>query len=90
MPCPTCDHTMTQLGCQTSGNPFFLCPRCGTTKTCDGIVAVPALVEFCRRFPADLWGRSVQPGTVTLADILAAWEKTGIQEAINVPGERGL
>lgn len=88
MACPTCDHTMTEMGCRTSGNPFFICPRCGTAKTCDGVVVVPALVEFCRGFISELWSRSVAPGTVGLADIIAAWEKRGIHEAINVPADR--
>lgn len=90
MPCPTCDHTMTELGCRTTGSPFFVCPRCGTAKLCDGVVVVPALVDACRLFPPDLWSRSSVGGTVTLADILAAWEKLGIRDSINLPGQRAL
>ena len=42
MSCPSCDHTMHAMGCRTTDRPFYWCPRCGTTKTCDGEVGVPA------------------------------------------------
>lgn len=87
MSCPTCDHTMTALGCRTSDSPFYICPRCGTAKTCDGIVCVPALVDFCRRFPAELWGKSTLHG-INPIDVAAEWDKLGIRDAINLPGER--
>ena len=31
MPCPTCDHTMHNLGVESQR--IFWCPRCGTIKT---------------------------------------------------------
>lgn len=33
MPCPTCNHTMHNLGLAESGKRTFWCPRCGTIKT---------------------------------------------------------
>lgn len=88
MACPTCSATMSQLGCRTSGNSFFLCPRCGTYKTCDGTVGRPALVDFCRGFLVALWSQSTVGGAVSMADIKAAWERLGIRESINTEGER--
>ena len=88
MACPTCDHTMTELGCRTSGTPFFVCPRCGTARTCDGTVLVPAVIDFARRFIGQVNGLSTVGVTVALADIRGMWEKLGIRESINVAAER--
>lgn len=33
MSCPTCDHTMHNLGLDQAGRRTFWCPRCGTIKT---------------------------------------------------------
>ena len=36
MPCPTCTHTMQNLGLAQNGKRTFWCPRCGTIKTESG------------------------------------------------------
>lgn len=33
MSCPTCDHTMHNLGLSNGGARVFWCPRCGSLKT---------------------------------------------------------
>jgi hypothetical protein len=33
MPCPTCSHTLQNLGLDQAGRRTFWCPRCGTLKT---------------------------------------------------------
>jgi hypothetical protein len=33
MPCPTCNHTMHNLGISEGGGRIFWCPRCGTLKS---------------------------------------------------------
>lgn len=33
MPCPTCNHTMQNLGLDQAKRRSFWCPRCGTVKT---------------------------------------------------------
>lgn len=57
MPCPTCDHTLTNLGLDQGGRRTFWCPRCGTIKseTTEGWVDVgtPKLVPLCRRLLAE-------------------------------------
>ena len=49
MSCPTCDHTMQNLGLAQSGARVFWCPRCGSLKTesTGGFVETeqPALVQ---------------------------------------------
>ncbi len=81
MPCPTCSHTMQQLGCCTdTGLKFFWCPRCGTLKPCDTEAAAPALVSFCRRYE--------QAVMIDGAPPTLNWERMGIAESINVPRER--
>lgn len=86
MSCPTCDATMTALGCKTSGGTFFICPRCGTAKTCDGTVCVPALVDFCRLFLPNLQG-TYQDG-LFMTRIKEVWNMVGIRESINTPDQR--
>ena len=36
MACPTCKHTMQNLGIDGAARRVFWCPRCGTLKTDDG------------------------------------------------------
>jgi len=83
MACDTCGHTMHSMGCRTTDLPFFWCPRCGTIKTCDAVVGVPALPERCRRF-RDLAenGMGLSPASAAL------WHRLGIAEAINLPQDR--
>lgn len=33
MPCPTCSHTMQNLGLDTAGRTTWWCARCGSLKT---------------------------------------------------------
>jgi hypothetical protein len=78
---------MHQLGCHETGRPFFWCPRCGTTKTCEGDIAAPALVEWCRKYesravgPIDANPKSNEPHQ-------NAWKGSGISEAIHKPEDR--
>lgn len=89
MACPTCDHTMSEMGCRTTDRPFFICPRCGTAKTCDGAVAAPALVDFCRSFRNQVFKPGAnQEATFTVAELDQLWTKAGIREAINLPAAR--
>jgi hypothetical protein len=81
MPCPTCDATMTPMGCKVTDRTFFWCPRCGTMKTCeDGPAVMPDLVHRCREF------ESVR--LVVAAGDFRSWYRLGIAEAINVPANR--
>lgn len=80
MSCPTCDHTMHQMGCRSTDLPFFWCPRCGTIKTCDATVGVPVLIDRCRKFGESLIGEC--------AEHTFQWKQLGIAESINVPTER--
>lgn len=86
MTCPTCDHTMHQLGCCViTGMPFFWCVRCGTIKTCDNEPAAPALVTRCQTFEDAL----ANPITGAVgANLRLLWHTLGIDESINVPGRR--
>ncbi len=71
MSCPTCAHTMQRL---RGGNTW--CPRCGTLNDDVG-VAMPMLVERCRKFGPTLgarWG--------------SLWVQLGIEESIRLPAER--
>lgn len=88
MSCPTCSHTMMALGCRTSDSPFYICPRCGTAKTCDGVVCVPALVDFCRRFGVEVWASSSARNTVSTDELDAIWNRLGIRDSINLPAAR--
>lgn len=36
MSCPTCDHTMQNLGVKDAAGSIFWCPRCGTLKMRSG------------------------------------------------------
>ena len=46
MSCPTCDHTMKNIG-EARGEPIYYCWRCGTIT--DSIATeVPYLVSYCR------------------------------------------
>ena len=63
MPCPTCSHTMENLG----HNGLFHCPRCGTVVDSKSVY-VPTLVEGLRRFLPTLGPRwaelAIQMGLV--------------------------
>lgn len=82
MSCPTCSATMTAFGCRVTDRNFFVCPRCGTVKTCDGGVTAPDLVRRCREFEQQY----LLAGDVS--DITALLRRLGIAEAINTPDAR--
>lgn len=88
MPCPTCGHTMQNLG--LSEEPVetvrrvYWCPRCGTLReeindaaACQTNDEAPKLVARCREFedqmPPSLFPR---------------WKQTGVAESLYPPGER--
>ncbi len=89
MPCPTCSHTMSNLGLTDAGRTTWHCPRCGTLKTEVHHMGrtfeqheTPKLVECVRSF-------------VTMIDDTTAgrWFKTqaevsGVLESSLTPGER--
>lgn len=81
MSCPTCDHTLHEMGCRTTGMPFFWCPRCGTMKTCDGVIVKPSIVDSCREFESTIVG--------VCAEHSYQWKAFGIAESINLPKNRG-
>jgi hypothetical protein len=69
---------MHQMGCKVTDLPFFWCPVCGTTKTCDGDVAVPALVRRCQDFQETIKGQCALHAH--------EWNRLGIAESIYPPG----
>jgi hypothetical protein len=74
MSCPSCSHTMHQMGCRSTDLPFFWCPRCGTIKNCDAVVGVPVLLERCREFEKTLGDER--------ASNAVKWHALGIEESI--------
>lgn len=86
MPCPTCSHTLHFVG--EGDIRIYHCPRCGTLVTdrdaADGVtvnryVAVPKLVERCRKFESAL-DMDHDPKAV------AEWNRLGIAESISAQG----
>jgi hypothetical protein len=77
MACPTCEHTMQNLGVPEAR--YFWCPRCGTVRSVapDGFenVSTPLLVGRCRRFEEECPPRR-------------DWHWLGIEESIYRPEER--
>lgn len=47
MACPTCDHTMQNVG--AVNDRIFWCPRCGTLRTCTGDHKDDEVTYFMRR-----------------------------------------
>jgi hypothetical protein len=88
MSCPTCDHTMQQINTAGSASQWYWCPRCGTIKErlwaaeapfyVDEFEA-PKLVGRCREFA------TTQVGCGGNA---AVWNRLGIAESIDLPGDR--
>lgn len=76
MPCPTCDHTMHNIGTAGVAGVFW-CPRCGTLKTGDPEpdIFTPKLVERCREFAKSDYPE-LHSGQL--------WTRLGIAESINV------
>ena len=90
MPCPTCSHTMQNLGLDSAGRRVFWCPRCGTLReevsdNSSGIPAAqtndeaPKLVPRCREFE-----ETVPNG----AGVIPLWQRLGIAESIYPATER--
>lgn len=89
MSCPTCAHTMNDLGLSapplTAREPVrrvYWCPRCGTLREELSDAAghqtndeAPKLVERCREL-----GETLAPPWAAL------WRRLGIAEAIDTPG----
>lgn len=91
MACPTCDHTMSRLGCQYSEcQGTWACPRCGTLKVGhnDGRfdVIVPSLVERYREFSAFFASKSKVMLSPTA--VLSIAREHGIDECVNLPANR--
>lgn len=84
MACPTCDHTMQNLG--GTAHKYFWCPRCGTLR--EGTDSkmefrrdtTPLLVNRVRRFGTDIACKGEA--------MLAYWIQHGIAESINLPNNR--
>lgn len=93
MSCPTCGHTM-----QNMGGAFFWCPRCGTvkerwgpgTRTLEQAVEVddaaalyvPDLVQRCRDFASLM---HLIEAHETTRSIIGYWQSRGIEESIGPP-----
>lgn len=80
MSCPTCGHTLQNLG--TSDRTYFWCPRCGTLveeSTSVETMSVPYLVARCRKFE-----NAVRCGTSQKND----WQRLGIADSIYPPEGR--
>lgn len=100
MGCPTCDHTMQNLGLDTAGRRSFWCSRCGTVKTeFDGTFTddfgtqsrqtiseheAPFLVKRCREF--EKWCKEGIGWGNT--NHYKQWLGLGLPEAINIPADR--
>lgn len=87
MACPTCDHTMHNIGTNRSHQVFW-CPRCGTIRdrnphSTDEVreTAVPMLVQRCRDYHDEAFG------CVTTRHV-DLWRRCGIAESINLPTNR--
>ncbi len=84
MACPTCDHTMSQLGISIRMARFW-CQRCGTMTIYDTVenrttdIYTPKLIERCREF---------EKTHVLGSDNVSAWHILGIEESINLPQDR--
>lgn len=86
MSCPTCDHTMHNIGCCLhSGLPFFWCPRCGTLKPCDSEAAEPALVARCRDFAREFEKACDEDHHAAAPCMEGAYRRSGIAESIKAP-----
>lgn len=100
MACPTCDHTMQNVGTSPVGRPLFWCGRCGTVHSepsgrvdpsadsnlADGYYGVPKLVERCRTVRNSVTFARADAMT---GDVLShLWETVGIAESIHPPGGR--
>lgn len=86
MPCPTCDHTMHNVGTHDTARVFW-CPRCGTVRFSAADTApphdhVPWLVERCQKFAKSALDADHDPKAVS------EWDRLGITEAINKPEDR--
>ncbi len=95
MSCPTCDHTLACLIISDMER-CFQCERCGTTiierrKQFDAPftervgVFVPKLVGRCREFYAEATKHTTEWDKAIL---LPNWNRLGIAESINLPGDR--
>lgn len=84
MACPTCDHTMVNLGTIPTG---FWCERCGTIKTDDVVGAsVPKLVERMRHVIAQAKNDAhTYPEAKSFLDV---YHRLGITESIHRPEDR--
>lgn len=89
MSCPTCDHTMINVGkWDTAGLcPLFWCPRCGTIR-CHNAEAdrAPHLVAYCRNLARDVARADV--AVFAREAPLRMMHRTGILQSINLPKER--
>jgi hypothetical protein len=83
MSCPTCDHTMSPMGCKITDATFYWCPRCGTIKPCDHAAVAPAIIDRCRNFAVTLKNSDGTP-----AEHRNHWRVLGVAESINRPEDR--
>jgi len=91
MSCPTCDHTMENVGITGNGGRVFHCPRCGTLCQAFGSPGgyersdyVPKLVPRCRAFASD----PLLPLLAVSGEVGKLWHRLGIAESINPPDRR--
>lgn len=87
MPCPTCDHTMQNLGVESERK--FWCPRCGTIKTVAGEreeIEAPALVQHVAKAEDFTIRTSVDGATIQFAVIDLLWRNICEAAGVKVHG----
>lgn len=102
MACPTCDHTMQNVGTSPMGRPLFWCGRCGTvhsepsgrvdpsgeSNVADGYYGVPKLVERCREFQLQMTVGTGLGSQYASKPLKELWHRLGIAESINPPDRK--
>lgn len=84
MACPTCGHTMQNVG--GTDHRVYWCNRCGTLLEKGPNEwerkEAPMLVERCREFEQHA------SEAATVLQVVRMWHRLGITESINTPGDR--
>lgn len=88
MPCPTCTHTMKNLGIDDAQRKVFWCSRCGSLKVehANSFTETewPALVQRVRNLINDVATNKI--GTVP--ELESQFVRRGLKDAVWTPEER--
>lgn len=86
MACPNCGHTMQCLSAQSA---VYWCSRCGSVRYGMVVpsVAVPALVDRCKKFAGEMSDRLDRGDAVEY--LAVAWGSLGIKESLSTGGQSG-